>query len=128
MFKNKSVKSICCVLSVPFMLALASSAALAEGKVKPHAANSGASCTVENRDHNAYSPPQVIEFGDLKIKTVEEGGQAGGTHYAIFDLKAPNYLKRGVRLKESEIFTDTICGSEVSIQMRGWSTLRVSSF
>jgi hypothetical protein len=107
---------------------LSGSMAWAEGKAKSSVGNSGAACTIENRDHSGYSPPQVIEFGELKIKSVEEGGQAGSTHYAVFDLKAPQYLKRSLRLKEGEIFTDTICGNEVSIQMRGWSVLRVSSF
>lgn len=126
---NNSVKSIGYVMSISFMLALASGTALAEGKGKPASGHSGAACTVENRDHSSYSPPQVIEFGDLKMKVVEEQFiNDRNQHYAIFDLKAPNYLKRGVRLKENEIFTDTICGNEVSIQMRGATGLRVSSF
>lgn len=124
---NNSVKSIGYVIFILFMLV--SGAALAEGKAKHASGNSGAACTIENRDHSSYVPPQVITFGDLKMKVVEEQFiNDRNQHYAIFDLKAPNYLKRGVRLKENEIFTDTICGNEVSIQMRGATGLRVSSF
>lgn len=93
------------------------------------ASTSSIACSVENRDHSNFVPPQVIVFGDLKIKVVEEYfDNDPSRHYAVFDLKAGPYLKRGVTLKEKEIFTDTICGSEVSIQMKSATMLRVSSF
>lgn len=124
-----NTKMIAIKISLLLLLAgfLSGNVAWAEGKAKGHSGSANVSCKIENRDHEGYSPPQVIEFGDLKIK-VEEEGPRGDGHFAVFDLKAPQYLQRGVRLREGQIFTDTICGNEVSIQMKGWSTLRVSSF
>lgn len=119
-----NTKMIAIKISLPLLLAglLSGNAACAEGKGKAQAV----SCKIENRTQDGYSPPRVIEFGELKIKVEQE--ENSPTHFAVFDLKAPGYIKRGVRLSEGQIFTDTICGTEVSIQMRGPRELLVSSF
>lgn len=95
---------------------LMSGVVYAEGKAKSRESNSSPACHIENRQQDGYSPPKVIEFGDLKIKVVEEVFTP--KHLAVFDLKAPGYIKRGVQLVEEQVFTDTICGLEVSVQMR----------
>jgi hypothetical protein len=102
---------------------LVSSSAWASEKRVPEIAS--ATCTIESRVHSGYEARLVIEFGDLKIKVREEYAPQGGIHSVLLDLKAPQYLKRGVELQEGQVFTDTICGSEVSVQMHGASQIIV---
>jgi hypothetical protein len=120
-------KTIAAKLLILLSVLVGNSACWAESR-QTQTGNASGACHIENRVQDGYSPPKVIEFGDFKIKVVEEGGVQGSVHYAIFDLKAPGYIKRGVRLEEGKIFTDTICGTDVSIQMRGPTQLLVSSF
>lgn len=85
-------------------------------------------CEVKGRNGGGFSADSVFEFGDLKMKIVEEndvvngpkGTRPGTNYFVVFDLKAPsNYIKRGIKLRIGEKFTDTICGSEVTIKTTG---------
>jgi hypothetical protein len=116
------------------MLAI-SSAAWADGKKAPSANSQNTTCKIENRKQVEFFPPQVYEFGDLKLKVQSENDvdpqtKRGGANYSVvFDLKAPaNYVKRGVTLRVGETFNDTICNYEVSIFLESPSRLVVSSF
>lgn len=99
-------------------------------------ASQSASCKIENRVQSGFTVPKVYEFGDLKLRTQEEHpqpwierGQQNPEYYAVFDLKTSSgYIKRDLRMRVGEKFTDTICGSEVTILLQSNTTIVVSSF
>lgn len=102
----------------------------------PPPASQSASCKIENRVQSGFAVPKVYEFGDLKLRTQEEhpqpwldGHRPNPDYYAIFDLKTSSgYVKRDLRMRVGEKFTDTICGSEVTILLESLTTIVVSSF
>lgn len=91
-------------------------------------------CTIKGGNSGGFHANTVFEFGDLKMKIVQEndtganGNTIGPNYSVVFDLKAPpNYLKRGVTLRVTDSFTDTICGTEVTITTSG-SNMKVTAF
>lgn len=115
---------------------VASPAAWASGKKSPPSASHSASCKIENRTQSGFTVPKVYEFGDLKLRTQEEHpkpwigrGEPNPEYYAVFDLKTSSgYIKRDLKMRVGEKFTDTICGSEVTILLQSNTTIVVSSF
>lgn len=107
------------VMSLVGLAVLVSPLAWAEGKKSSLSTSDSASCKIEP-GNKGFRENSVLVYGDLKVKVSEEhygprGAEVGSEYYSIYDLKAPGYLKRGIKLKHLEKFTDTICGSEVSI-------------
>jgi len=97
-------------------------------------------CSIKELDQNGFLAGDVFSAGDLKLKIVSEDGPwdpkypPGTTHltesYVVtIDLKAaPNYLKRGVQLKVGQLYTDTVCGQEVTIVFRSKGNFKVTAF
>ncbi len=58
---------------------------------------------------------EVVTFGDLKIRMVEDGPHSEPVDWRIVDLKAPGYQLNGVRLVADHPVTFTACGQEVTL-------------
>ena len=97
-------------------------------------------CSIKDFEQNGFLAGDVFAAGDLKLKIVSEDGPwdpkypPGTTHltesYVVtIDLKAPpHYLKRGIQLHVGQMFSDTVCGQELSIVFRTKGSFKVSSF
>lgn len=93
---------------------------------------SGMACNIRAGNYG-FRADDVLELGDMKVKIIEEhygpaSAPKGPEYYVVLDVKAmPKYLKRGIKLKMYETFTDTICGNEVMIK-KDDSGLTITSF
>lgn len=129
-YATNSARLAALVFSIGFTVT--SPIVCAEDKGK-QSATGKVSCEVVGRTQSNFFAPQVFEFGALKIKVQEEKGvdaqgRPTANYSAVFDLKAPGYLKRGLEMRIGDTFTDTICGSEVSLKLWTGGRFEVSSF
>lgn len=130
-------KNMTTTFAALFIGLMLSCTAWAEKPTKHQTEKLGSSCKIEGGNshdtsegklHQGYIANDFFTFGDLKLRVESESsGIVDSNYYVTFDLKASNYVKRGVQLKIGQKFVDTICGTEVTITTTG-TQFRVSTF
>jgi len=89
-------------------------------------------CKIEAGE-KIFALPEVIEFGQLRVKFATDQYEYDKPRVYVLDIRAPNFERRGVQLRPNIPITMQVCGQEVTLNAGGGSAhgymrLRISVF